>query len=241
MRYKNFYTIFLLFIVSIILIIKFKNKQSNQIMWEDIDNYDDDDDDDALEETEKTFVLEEDALDFNLTPNKSQITSRLFVTIVIIAPHSFEKRQSIRNTWGQGKFSVKFSVIFSVGISKNQTINKQIERESQKYQDILRINNYIDHYYNCTYKQMKTFKWIARHCSKVKYVLKICDDVVVNTPKLIADFAVRPYKSNHIFGYIYYSSPPIRNPFHKWYVPIDGFDGVYDPYPQGKIFLNSLS
>ncbi len=80
---------------------------------------------------------------------------------------------------------------------------------------------------------MKTFKWIAIHCSKVKYVLKICDDVVVNTPKLIADFSLRPYKSNRIYGYIYYSSPPIRDPSHKWYVSIHEFDGVYDPYPQG--------
>ncbi len=102
--------------------------------------------------------------------------------------------------------------MFSVGFSKNETINEQIENEFVAHRDILRVNNYVDDYYNCTYKIMKTLKWIARYCSNMKYALKICDDVVVNTPQLIADFNSMKYKPSRIYGHIYYSAKPIRNP-----------------------------
>jgi hypothetical protein len=207
-----------------------------------------DDSDNTYDFHKQYTMLEKDGYDFNLNPgydlcDPSQNKTHLFIVFVIIAPNAFEQRQLIRNTWAgnQNKLvSSEFRVFFSVGFSKNETINKQIEKEFNAHKDILRINNYIDHYYNCTYKIMKTLKWIARYCPNMKYALKICDDVVVNTPQLIADFTNMKYKPNHMYGHIYYSAKPIRNPKDKWYVSEKDFTGVYDPYPQGNNKKNRL-
>jgi len=201
------------------------------------------DDDSAYASTfyKQFTVLEEDGDDFSLNPgydlcDLTRNETHLFIVFVIIAPNAFEQRQLIRNTWSNNKqrVSAEFRVVFSVGFANNQTLNKQIENEYAAHKDILRINNYVDHYYNCTFKIMKTLKWIARYCSNMKYALKICDDVVVNTPQLIADFSSMTYRPNHIYGHIYYSAKPIRNPKDKWFVAEKDFTGVYDPYPQGE-------
>ena len=82
---------------------------------------------------------------------------------------------------------------------------------------------------------MKTYKWISNYCSNTKYILKICDDVVVNTPELIRNYKnVIPYKENHIYGNGFYGTSPIRDPGSKWYVSVKEFSGKgYPPYVQG--------
>jgi thymidine kinase len=118
---------------------------------------------------------------------------------VIISPHQFEQRNHIRNTWANKQFNSDLKVIFTVALSKNQTVNKLLIDEFNFYGDILQIENLIDSYYNCSIKIMKTYKWISNYCSNTKYILKICDDVVVNTPELIRNYKnLIAYKPNHI-------------------------------------------
>ena len=176
--------------------------------------------------------------DFYLNPKWSICAankSLLFIAFVVIAPHLFEQRSKIRNSWANKQFSSEIKLIFSVGLSPNRAINELIHNESALYSDILQINHFNDSYYNCTYKIMKTFKWIAKYCPHAKYVLKICDDVVVNTPQILNYFRHLPYEQNQIFGYGIYGVGPIRNVKNKWYVSKNEFNGTkYDPYVQGK-------
>lgn len=52
-----------------------------------------------------------------------------------------------------------------------------------------------------TTKIKKSLKWIFHYCSNTKYILRINDDVVVNTLSLISHFKKIPYENNQIFGY----------------------------------------
>ena len=119
-------------------------------------------------------------------------------------------------------------------MSENETINKQIEEENKINRDILQINNFIDNYYNLTTKIMKSFKWISRYCSNAKYILRINDDVILNTHYFIDHFKRLPYRKNQMFGFAFYGARPARNQGHKFYVsPKDYPREVYDDYIDG--------
>ena len=185
---------------------------------------------------------ENDIFEYRLNPKwsicdkKPQTEVYLFIAFVIISPNQFEQRNHIRNTWANKKFNSDLKVIFTVALSKNQTVNKLLIDEFNLFGDILQIENLIDSYYNCSIKIMKTFKWISNYCSNTKYILKICDDVVVNTPELIRNYKnVITYKQNHIYGYGIYGVGPIRDPGNKWYVSEKEFNGTsFPPYIQGN-------
>ena len=181
--------------------------------------------------------------EFRLNPEWSicdkhpQTQTYLFISFVIISPNQFEQRNIIRKTWAKKEFASDVKVIFTVGLSKNQTINELLLDEFNTYGDILQIENLMDSYYNCTIKIMKTFKWITKYCSNTRYILKICDDVVVNTPQLINTFKnLVAYKLNHIYGNGFYGTFPIRDPGSKWYVSEKEYsEKDYPPYMQGII------
>lgn len=111
----------------------------------------------------------------------------LFVA-VISAPQYFHKRDIIRRTW-QRHLQIQSDLNlmnlagfgFIVGLTEGDDgIQKRIEEESKTYGDILQIEM-IDDYYNLTLKVVGLLNWINDHCSRVDYVLKVDDDVYVNT------------------------------------------------------------
>ena len=131
--------------------------------------------------------------------------SLLFISFVILvlAPHHFEKRALIRSTWGAKNISSDFKLIFTCGMSPNKTINDLVEKVSLLNQDILQIDNFVDDYFNMTIKIMKSLKWIHTHCSNAKYILRINDDVVVNTRRLVEHFKKINYATNTIYGHLF--------------------------------------
>ena len=159
--------------------------------------------DKLLDEAENN--LERENSEFKLNPKTLVCEplsgeSILFITFVIIAPHHFEKRDLIRQTWGNRTLSPVFKLIFTIGMSKDDVVNKRIENEFSLHKDILQINHFIDSYFNMTTKIMKSLKWITEYCSNAKYIMRINDDVVVNTYPLIEHFKKLPYQLNQIFS-----------------------------------------
>ena len=60
----------------------------------------------------------------------------------------------------------------------------KIKAESFIYGDIIQ-ENFIDGYYNLTLKTIMGFKWSSKYCSNAKFIMKLDDDVVVNTFDLL--------------------------------------------------------
>ena len=173
------------------------------------------------------------------TPSNKSI---LFISFVIIAPQHFEKRDLIRSTWANKNISPEFKTIFTFALSSNKTTNKKIEEENKIHRDILQINNFIDNYFNLTTKIMKTFKWISKYCSNAKYILRIDDDVILNTHYFIDHFKRLPYKKNQMFGFAFYGARPARNQEHKFYVSEKDYPrAVYDPYIDGKTLHTKIN
>jgi hypothetical protein len=169
------------------------------------------------------------------TNNKNE--SFLFIGFVIISPHSFHKRQLIRNTWANKTlFSSKLRVVFIVGKSKDEEINAQIENEFNTNQDILQLK-FIDSYFKITKKVMLGFKWIHARCSNVMYVLRINEDVFVNTFAMIHLFETEiRYKPRQIYGWLVknFTTYVNRKENEKFYVSRDDYAcGQYPDYPSG--------
>jgi hypothetical protein len=114
----------------------------------------------------------------------------LFVAI-ISGPKNFEKRNIIRQTWLrnlQTQSDIELLSLtgfgFIVGLAKNEDIQTRIEEESEMHGDILQISMF-DSYYNLTIKVVGLLNWLGDRCSLVNFVLKVDDDVYVNTKNLL--------------------------------------------------------
>jgi hypothetical protein len=199
---------------------------------------------------------------FNFTLNPQLIpeclpdskSGLLLLALVVISPSFFEKRQTIRETWGNSRFtnSSDLKVLFVVGFSKNESINAQIEIESRKYGDIIQ-EDYVDSYFNITIKVMGAFKWVSYFCPKVRYVLRINDHMQVNTcllvnylknlpsPSQISNSSSNSYEyKNTMWGQLYANISPIRDKSSKFYTPSNEYEfEKFLPYMEGSAILIS--
>lgn len=117
---------------------------------------------------------------------------RLFVAI-ISAPSNLIKRDIIRKTWlsdlqtqsDSGSLVNLVGFGFIVGRTNERETQLKMDSESSTYGDILQIDM-VDVYYNQTLKVVGLVNWINDHCSHVDFILKVDDDVYVNTRNLIS-------------------------------------------------------
>ena len=164
----------------------------------------------------------------NNNNNNSKSSILLFLTFVVISADSFEKRAQIRSTWAnRNEFSNNMKLLFTLGESLNETINRHIFNESISNGDILQINNFIDSYFNMTKKIMLTLKWINIYCENVKYILRINDDVILNTYLLIHLFNSfnnnNNDTTNQIYGLLVRNAQVDRNVKSKFYINYDQY------------------
>jgi len=99
-------------------------------------------------------------------------------------PTNYQRRIVIRETWATRTLFPDLRLVFMIGKSLDQNLMKAIAYENELYRDIVQ-EDFIDAYKNLTYKGVMALKWISTYCSKTKYVLKVDDDIVVNTFTLI--------------------------------------------------------
>lgn len=115
-------------------------------------------------------------------PGKVCDESNIYLVIYIhSAPKQFERREHIRQTWGNSTYhEVKFALFFVIGMVSNDAIFMQdIEEESEKYNDVLQ-EDFEDSYRNLSLKAIAALRWIDLHCKHVKFVLKADDDTFIN-------------------------------------------------------------
>lgn len=83
------------------------------------------------------------------------------------------------------------------------------------------FDNFTESYLNLTIKTLRMLKWVNRHCGNVRYMVKIDDDVYLNTP-LLLNFLLGldiPTGANLIAGHKYKNIRIDSDPSSKWYTP----------------------
>lgn len=148
--------------------------------------------------------------------------------IVYSAANNFEARQAIRDTWGQFALERGAFFYFMLGATLEPHVQLRIEAEDKRHQDLLQ-GTFIDNYYNLTLKTLSMMHWVSKYCSKIRYVLKVDDDMMVNMQH-VADFSeINPNFHRVIIGKLAKKWKPHRDPKNKWFVPFRAFNGTFYP------------
>ncbi|XP_067945241.1 beta-1,3-galactosyltransferase 2-like [Watersipora subatra] len=86
----------------------------------------------------------------------SKSTPQLLIWIYS-APTNFDKRQTIRQTWGDVRLYLPITVrvVFSLAAVNNPQVQKRIKKEIEEYDDIIQTLTFIDSYRNLSLKASK--------------------------------------------------------------------------------------
>jgi hypothetical protein len=158
-----------------------------------------------------------------------------------------EKRTTIRNTWGGASvnnnawpmrnISRKIRVYFLHAKTDNKYWENQLRKESNKHGDIIQ-EDFTESYRNLTLKSIMALKWTSIFCPGASYLMKVDDDVFVNTPYIL-DFLIAKNPSRHVIGLISPKSLVRRK--GKWQTTLEEFPFHYfPPYAPGAGYLMSV-
>ncbi|XP_037939428.1 lactosylceramide 1,3-N-acetyl-beta-D-glucosaminyltransferase [Teleopsis dalmanni] len=102
------------------------------------------------------------------------------------APLNYEKRAVIRETWASVAKThyTPVRIIFLLGAVEDHALQIDLEMESARHGDIVQ-GTFVDNYRNMTYKHVMAFKWFLYNCAQAQILIKVDDDVYVNTPLLL--------------------------------------------------------
>lgn len=132
-----------------------------------------------------------DLYNFTYIMNQPSCTPNIHALVLVpSAPENRDKRKLIRQTWANfvelplHKNSIPFRVIFMLGIPDADTKQAELERENFEYDDMVQ-GSFIDSYENMTYKHVMAMKWFLTFCGHSKILIKVDDDVFLNTPQLM--------------------------------------------------------
>ncbi|KAL3856615.1 hypothetical protein ACJMK2_011350 [Sinanodonta woodiana] len=155
-------------------------------------------------------------------PDLCNMADNISVLIVVKTdPLNFERRNIIRNTWSNyTHHSVVTRVLFLMGKVQNETIQENISREFDEHLDILQ-GDFLDTYRNLTNKGVMGLRWITENCMQAKMVVKVDDDAVIDTYRLLEIvYPIYETKTRYILCNIFMNgkAPIVRDEKHKWYV-----------------------
>lgn len=170
--------------------------------------------------------------EFSLCDSKTTI-----LAIVLVGPQFFERRDLIRKTWGNLNISQEFKILFSTALSKNETINKLVRNEFDQHKDIIQRDS-IDFYHDLTNKALISFKWSSIYCKNSKFIMRINDDIVINTKSLVKYLGNNTTYLKSIFGNLYENIRVDRNPKSKFFITYDIYPfNTYYPYCEGSAYI----
>ena len=117
------------------------------------------------------------------------------IIIVHTAPKNLHRRQRIRDTFGKRSLFSPFNVrvAFLLGKTQNTTLERVLWMEHARYNDTV-MGDFDDDYHNLTLKGVMGYRWVHQFCRNSDVVLKIDDDVFINTYKLLYSYI------NHMRG-----------------------------------------
>ncbi|XP_036392982.1 N-acetyllactosaminide beta-1,3-N-acetylglucosaminyltransferase 2 [Megalops cyprinoides] len=184
-------------------------------------------------------------------PDKCTSEGREGQTYLLFAiksvPRNFERRQAIRETWGQERVyegGLRVRTVFLLGTSSTEDpdLGQLLSFEAQHFGDLLQWD-FRESFYNLTLKDNAFLHWAMKHCSSAMFIFKGDDDVFTNTQAVLTYLlSLEPEKAKKLYvGHIVSQASPFRDAKNKYYVPQTFYEGAYPPYAGGGGFLFSGS
>ncbi|CAJ1064955.1 N-acetyllactosaminide beta-1%2C3-N-acetylglucosaminyltransferase 2 [Xyrichtys novacula] len=170
---------------------------------------------------------------------------KLLLFAIKSTPGHFERRQAVRETWGEEgvkQSGLRVRTVFLMGSHQadDPDLSPLLSFESQLFGDILQWD-FQESFLNLTLKMNVLLQWTLQHCAHVNFVFSGDDDVFVNTPLLLSYLqSLDSTKASKLYsGHVISTASPIRDPKSKYYIPLSFYDGPYPAYVGGGGLLIS--
>ncbi|XP_032428449.1 lactosylceramide 1,3-N-acetyl-beta-D-glucosaminyltransferase A [Xiphophorus hellerii] len=176
----------------------------------------------------------------------------LLLLFVKSSPKNFERRQAIRETWGNESFvwselGVRVRLLFVMGVysgvAQRFRLQHALQEEDKTYGDLIQ-QDFIDTFHNLTTKLIMQFHWSHIYCSQARFLMTADDDIFVHMPNLVRYLqhllVSQPDTKNLWVGHVHKGAPPVRWKGSKYFVPYDLYPWPsYPDYTSGAGYVVS--
>ncbi|XP_044124819.1 beta-1,3-galactosyltransferase 4 [Bufo gargarizans] len=176
---------------------------------------------------------------FLLSPARACSLPPFLLILVSSAPSHRDRRDAIRQTWGNLASSTASSslTLFVLAVPKSPEERAALMHEAVTHRDIIQAN-FSDSYRNLTLKTITGLTWALEKCRGARFLLKTDDDVFVNTVHL-SQF-LQSESGLHYMGRLHWHVSPYRDPENRHYVSQEMYGGNYfPPYCSGTGYVLS--
>lgn len=176
----------------------------------------------------------------------------LLLLFVKSSPEGFERRQAIRDTWGNESFvwselGASVRTVFALGVhpdvGRRSRVQRALLQEDQVYGDLIQ-QDFLDTFHNLTTKLILQFHWCHEYCPQARFLMSADDDIFVHMPNLVKylrQLLSRPSGAKDLWvGHVHRGSPPNRRKDSKYHVPYDLYPwSSYPDYTAGAGYVVS--
>jgi hypothetical protein len=101
------------------------------------------------------------------------------------------------------------------------------------------VDDFKETYLNLTLKTVRMLKWVQTHCSEVRYLVKVDDDVYFHVPKLVyfLESLNETASQNLVAGHKYLNTSIDADPNSKWYTPPSVWPGRFPDFVAGFFYV----
>lgn len=159
---------------------------------------------------------------------------------VVTAPHYFERRSAIRNSWMKANEVMNGNVLvrFFIGATQDDYLNQLCKIENEIYNDIIFLPEVQEDYHAITNKTLGVFEYGLN--LNAKFIMKSDDDTFVHVERMASMLSSKKKKKGLYIGKIAWNAGPIRYNDHKWYMSYEDFPGqMYPPFAFGPGYVIS--
>lgn len=205
----------------------------------------------STEVSATNITMFQHTVDYAILINNQRIcdifSSRILVLCLIHSTaEDIDRRKAIRHTWAELALNntgeIRYAFVF--GFAQTEQDNLDILEESKIHNDILQLN-FQESYKNLTIKTMLSLKWTIKFCPRTKFVMKLDDDVWVDTPWLMRHIEGLELTHRIMYGSCFPETQQfkvIRDPLSKFYTSFEEYsDFAYPSYCAGYAYFCTLN
>ncbi|CAD5234133.1 unnamed protein product [Bursaphelenchus xylophilus] len=156
--------------------------------------------------------------------------------IIKSAPDRIDRRNAYRRTLLKVKTYQKWRVrtIFVLGLEGNK-VNRVVS-EAKAFGDIV-VGDFLDHYFNNTYKLVYSIKTAREYCDETPYLISLDDDYMISIPNII-NYLSKHTKNEQLYAGWRIDSSPFRLRFQRFSVSLKEYPySLYPPYITGGMVI----
>ncbi|XP_044055576.1 lactosylceramide 1,3-N-acetyl-beta-D-glucosaminyltransferase A [Siniperca chuatsi] len=176
----------------------------------------------------------------------------LLLLFVKSSAENFERRQAIRDTWGNESFlwselGASVRMVFALGVHPDvgwrSRVQSELLQEDEAYGDLIQ-QNFLDTFHNLTTKLILQFHWGHEYCPQARFLMSADDDIFIHMPNLVKYLRQLLSKQSGAkdlwVGHVHRGAPPIRRKESKYHVSYDLYSWPsYPDYTAGAGYVVS--